>query len=403
MITTALLTLGLAALCAHAAPTGPAKRDSGTKAVFAHFMVGFTDNYAAADWAEDITAAHNAGIDGFALNVGSDSWQPSQVAAAYQAAESSGTGFKLFLSLDMSSLSCASPSDAANLRNWVSTYSGHPNQFYYNGRIFVSTFAGESCTFGQSSVSAGWSSQFTSQLTGSNAVYFVPSFFVDPATFNQYSIDGAFNFNSGWPISLTTDTANQQLSADGESLSNTSPSDEEEITQILLPNVGAIGTDQQYVSGLGSVTSQAGGPTAYMGAVSPWFFTHYGPDSYNKNWIYYADSHLYNTRWENIIANRDLFDLVEIVTWNDYSESHYIGPIHGDQPGSQDWVNGFDHTAWLNMTAYYVSAYKTGSYPTVTEDAIFIWARPHPKNANAPDPVPKPTNYEMAPYPRPVD
>ena len=59
-------------------------------------------------------------------------------------------------------------------------------------------------------------------------------------------------------------------------------------------------------------------------------------------WIYYADSHLYNTRWENIIANRDLFDLVEIVTWNDYSESHYIGPIHGAQPVAQDWVDGFD-------------------------------------------------------------
>ena len=60
-------------------------------------------------------------------------------------------------------------------------------------------------------------------------------------------------------------------------------------------------------------------------------------------WIYYSDSHLYNTRWEQIIANRGLFDLVEIATWNDYSESHYIGPIHGAQPNSQQWTNGFDH------------------------------------------------------------
>jgi hypothetical protein len=40
--------------------------------------------------------------DAFALNVGIDSWQPARVADAYAAAESSGTGFKLFLSVDMS-------------------------------------------------------------------------------------------------------------------------------------------------------------------------------------------------------------------------------------------------------------------------------------------------------------
>ena len=39
-----------------------------------------------------------------------------------------------------------------------------------------------------------------------------------------------------------------------------------------------------------------------------------------------------------------MFDLVQIVTWNDFSESHYIGPIHGDQPNSQQWVDGFDHS-----------------------------------------------------------
>lgn len=61
-------------------------------------------------------------------------------------------------------------------------------------------------------------------------------------------------------------------------------------------------------------------------------------------WIYYAGSHLYPTRWESIFDKRDDFDLVEIVTWNDYGESHYIGPVNGAQPNSQAWVDGFDHT-----------------------------------------------------------
>jgi len=65
----------------------------------------------------------------------------------------------------------------------------------YNGRVYASTFAGESCTFGQGSAVAGWKSQFIQQLTGTNAVHFVPSFFIDPSAFNTYNgvIDGMFN------------------------------------------------------------------------------------------------------------------------------------------------------------------------------------------------------------------
>lgn len=45
-----------------------------------------------------------------------------------------------------------------------------------------------------------------------------------------------------------------------------------------------------------------------------------------------------------MIANRDKVDVVEVITWNDYGESHYIGPIEGSQPNSQAWVDGMDHT-----------------------------------------------------------
>lgn len=83
----------------------------------------------------------------------------------------------------------------------------------------------------------------------------------------------------------------------------------------------------------------------------------------NAQWIYYADSHLYNTRWENIVKNRNLFDLIEIATWNDYSESHYIGPIHGAQPNSQNWVNGFDHSGenLIAITLRMRQSYVTGN------------------------------------------
>jgi glucan endo-1,3-alpha-glucosidase len=46
-------------------------------------MVGNTFPFTQADWAKDIALAHSVGIDGFALNIGTDPWQPGHVADAY--------------------------------------------------------------------------------------------------------------------------------------------------------------------------------------------------------------------------------------------------------------------------------------------------------------------------------
>lgn len=64
-------------------------------------------------------------------------------------------------------------------------------------------------------------------------------------------------------------------------------------------------------------------------------------------WIYFSDDHLYAKRWESLMEIRDQVDVVQHLTWNDYGESHYIGPIEGAQPNSQAWVDGFDHTGKL--------------------------------------------------------
>lgn len=82
------------------------------------------------------------------------------------------------------------------------------------------------------------------------------------------------------------------------------------------------------------------------------------------------------------------------MTWNDYGESHYVGPVEGVQPMSQAWVNGFDHQGWLDLMKYYISAYKSGTYSDITKDRIFTWARLYPVNATAPDSIGKPTNYQ---------
>lgn len=46
------------------------------------------------------------------------------------------------------------------------------------------------------------------------------------------------------------------------------------------------------------------------------------------------------------------------------------------------------------MTNYYATAFKTGKFPEITQDALYAWARPTTTNANSGDPVGKPTNSD---------
>ena len=49
--------------------------------------------------------------------------------------------------------------------------------------------------------------------------------------------------------------------------------------------------------------------------------------------------------------------------------------------------------------AYYISAFKTGSYPPITKDRIFLWGRLYPTNATAEhDNVGKPDHWEWVSY-----
>lgn len=84
----------------------------------------------------------------------------------------------------------------------------------------------------------------------------------------------------------------------------------------------------------------------------------------------------------------------------DYGESHYIGPIKGAQPNSEAWVNGFDHIAWLHLCGSFAREFKARprhqTSLRVNEDRVYVWARPHPRDAEASgDPVGKPMNFEL--------
>jgi len=60
--------------------------------------------------------------------------------------------------------------------------------------------------------------------------------------------------------------------------------------------------------------------------------------SYSKNWVFPGGSLIFD-RWNTVLAKG--YPMVEIITWNDYGESHYIGPLsskHNDD-GNSKWTN----------------------------------------------------------------
>ncbi|ORY77293.1 glucan endo-1,3-alpha-glucosidase agn1 [Protomyces lactucae-debilis] len=313
-------------------------------------MMGNSYAMNVASFRGDINMALGAGIDGFALNVGPDAWMADRVNQMYAAAQ--GTPFKLFISLDMAVMADQSIS---GLTHWITDFAQHPNQYFYQNKQFVSTFAGESVTFGQGSANAGWSN-FKNTLAGmGNPIYFVPSFTAlgASAAMGMSSNDGAFSWDA-WP------TSNNAMST---------------------------ASDNAYMSARNGKT--------YMAGVSPWFYTHF---SY-KNWIYKSDD-LFTTRWEQVVAMQP--DFLEIITWNDYGESSYIGPLNADFPydstlNSRQWCTGHEHTAWLELSSYYIQAYKNAAYPAITQNKLFWWYRTHSKDATATsDPYGKPTNWDSS-------
>ncbi|CEP01023.1 hypothetical protein PBRA_008335, partial [Plasmodiophora brassicae] len=85
-------------------------------------------------------------------------------------------------------------------------------------------------------------------------------------------------------------------------------------------------------------------------------------------------------RWETIYETQP--DLVEIVTWNDYAESSYIGPqapmIYSSECPP---ATNYSHDAYLELTRYFSTRWKTGAYPVIGREKLFIFYRTHSKNA----------------------
>ncbi|KIW68351.1 hypothetical protein PV04_04304 [Phialophora macrospora] len=297
------------------------------QSVFAHVIVGNTYGYTQDDWARDISIASNASIDGFALNIGYlDTINPggfvqAQLDNVYQAADAAG--FQLFLSFDYAAQGAW---DQNAVIKTINGYSSRPSQFHWEGKPLASTFEGPDC--------AGDWGYIKSQTN----CFFIPDFSSQGAigAAAKPNVDGLLSWNA-WP-----EGANDMTDGD----------------------------DQAYVAALN------GRP--YMMPVSPWFYTNL--PQWSKNWLWRGDA-LWHDRWQQVAEIQPTF--VEILTWNDWGESHYIGPLPPTDSaiptGAEPYVKTNSHDAWLKDLPHYIAKYKNMTRPD--ESHVTFWYRLNPSNS----------------------
>jgi hypothetical protein len=124
------------------------------------------------------------------------------------------------------------------------------------------------------------------------------------------------------------------------------------------------------------------GDLPYMMPVSPWFYTNL--PGYGKNWIWNGDN-LWYDRWQQVISLKPEF--VEIISWNDYGESHYIGPLHEGAyatfeigNASYNYAAGHPHDGWRDFLPFMIDVYK-GARANVTTEGVTAWFRQSPGKA----------------------
>ncbi|XP_024527548.1 glucan endo-1,3-alpha-glucosidase agn1 [Selaginella moellendorffii] len=345
--------------------------------VFAHYMLyapsgpDNLDGYKA-----EIRYAKSKGIDAFALNT--NNWEDvykTRADGIYQAADE--LGFKIFFSLDMHRDN--THLTAENVKEMITRYSSRASQYSYNGKQFVSTWLGNEDTVfdGYSNALEGWNKAVFDQIGGRDKYYFV-TFFPTGGTeqevtsmINKFNslIDGLYAWDtSAWPYS----------SADNFN----SPSNDK---------------DQAYLRACKNARK------SYMASVSPWFFKHDGccndvcttPKDQTSCGCQvkgnYQGSGLWIKRWEQII--KDQPDFVEIVTWNDWVERTYVAKMNNPNWGPQQSNDqDFPHEAFLELGSYYISWYKTGQQPSITDDSVFIFYYSQSAKATATNDPCKPQN-----------
>ena len=132
----------------------------------------------ASDYDNDMQQAKAAGIDAFALNIGTDGFTNRQLEFAYQSAHSNG--MSVFLSFDFN---WYSTSNTSGIADTIGTYAAYPAQLKIGSKVLVSSFLGDGLDL------AGVQSELTA-----HTIYWAPNFLPS----NVGTADALFNWMA-WP------------------------------------------------------------------------------------------------------------------------------------------------------------------------------------------------------------
>lgn len=291
-----------------------------------NLQVGNAGNYTQTDWETDIKLAQSAHIDAFALNIANDisAVTPALNLAFYVANQ---LGFKLFLSLDYAGNGPWSKQDVLGL---CTTYCYNPAYYQAHGGPMISTFEGPG------------NANDWHEIKSQTGCFFIPDWSSLGAKAALEQSDGVADALFSW---AAWPWADWDMDTYG---------------------------DASYWYYLGQA-----GDKSYMMPASPWFYTNL--PGYNKNWLWRGDEIWYD-RWIQIIYNQPEF--VEIIPWNDYGESHYIGPLYdkameaftiGEAP--YNFAEGYPHDGWRAFLPFLIDMYKYGSAPINREGVQAWWRR----------------------------
>ncbi len=334
----AFLALTMKTAFAQNALPAPPSMPLPVKKVFAHYMVCCPTVGGAAtldDYKREIQEAQKRGVDGFALNCGN--WQKNEphykarTLLMYEAARQLGTGFQLFVSADGAALD--------EIPDIIRTLKNHPNQFRYNGKPVLSTFAGEGADNAIGKIRI--------RIAHDEGAVYVPYYYPRPNI-----------------TELPKEEHAAQLTRDFPDLDG-------------YFYFGAAGTGEQIAHSnalLAKAWLNLG--KIYMAGITPYYRGNGG------------NFRAYETRgfegmaqeWEGAIQSGATW--VELVTWNDWNESSYLAPFGAPQETSL-WNGHFgpkmlSHVAYLDSSRYYIDWFKTGAPPPIVEDQIFYFYRLHP-------------------------
>jgi hypothetical protein len=121
------------------------------------------------------------------------------------------------------------------------------------------------------------------------------------------------------------------------------------------------------------VDALEGGPAIVHSSYKKIFMMPVDPQQYRpKDFVYWdaGNSAALREAWTGSITGDA--DWVQVVTWNDFSESSVIEPV------TDATLQRSIGTGFYNLTGYYASWFLTGQEPTITHDVLYYFYRREP-------------------------